>query len=243
MPYLKSRRLRLIGGPNGSGKSTITQELRSRYDIGIYLNPDEIEQELVETGNYDLLKLGLKGNDTERFKAFLSGHSLSRKARRNGYPIELVLSRGSITDFSKGQSAYQAALITDYLRHELIRTGKKLTFESVMSHESKVDILKSARDQGYKTYLYYVCTASPTINMERVNLRVKKGGHNVPKEKIERRYYKSLALLKKAAKSTYRTFVWDNSGTHPELVLEIFEGKEITFLTKKIPHWVERNLL
>jgi len=243
IPYLKNRRLRLIGGPNGSGKSTIIYELGKKYDIGIYLNPDDIGHELAESGKYNIGPLSLKEDNPNKFARFVKSHSLTEKASKDGYPIELALREGYIIPEVRDRYTYEAALIADYLRKELIKVGKKMTFESVMSHPSKIDILKEARTRGYKTYLYYVCTASPTINIERVNLRVKKGGHDVPNEKIEERYYKSLALLKEAAKRTYRTFIWDNSGAKPELILEIFEGREITFLTKKAPHWVKEYLL
>jgi len=43
---------------------------------------------------------------------------------------------------------------------------------------------KAARSQGYRTYLYYVCTDGARIN--RVAVRVKQGGHPVPEEKSSR---------------------------------------------------------
>jgi len=72
--------------------------------------------------------------------------------------------------------------------------------------------MKRASEMGYKVYLYFVSTESPLINEYRVELRKKKGGHDVPKDKITSRYYKSLDLLYDASKIAYQTFFFDNSG-------------------------------
>lgn len=46
-------RLRMFAGPNGSGKSTFKSIIRPEL-LGIFINPDEIEQEIQ---NYDFLDL------------------------------------------------------------------------------------------------------------------------------------------------------------------------------------------
>jgi predicted ABC-type ATPase len=39
----------VVAGPNGSGKTTITDKLRSQsYDLGEYINADEITQDLLK---------------------------------------------------------------------------------------------------------------------------------------------------------------------------------------------------
>ena len=47
-------RLRMFAGPNGSGKSTIKAVI-NRDLLGVYINPDEMEQEMNERGFLDLL--------------------------------------------------------------------------------------------------------------------------------------------------------------------------------------------
>ena len=71
--------------------------------------------------------------------------------------------------------------------------------------------MKRAAAEGYKVYLYFVTTESPEINVYRVALRVKQGGHNVPSEKIRKRYFLSLGLLYEAAELAYQSFFFDNS--------------------------------
>ncbi|MEQ8927243.1 MAG: hypothetical protein RLO81_15590 [Fulvivirga sp.] len=241
--YLKGRRLRVIGGPNGSGKSTIIKEIQKNYDVGVYVNADVIEKKLKTSGHISLTESGIDKISNEEFKKFVKKHSLTQKAANAGFPIDLKFEQGKVFHSSKSEYGYEAALLADYLRHVLLSEGKKLTFETVMSHKSKIEILQRANKIGYKTYLYFISTKDPLINIERVNLRVKEGGHSVPKDKIEKRYYESLKLLKEAAKNTYRTFIWDNSGKQPELILEIYKGSDITYLSKTIPYWVQKYLL
>lgn len=112
-----------------------------------------------------------------------------------------------------------------------------------MSHKSKVKFFRTSKEVGYKNYLYYISTESPLINIERVNQRVKLGGHPVATKKIKSRYYNSLANLKAAVQNTYRTFVFDNSGARPILIIEIYKGDEVTFYHDEIPHWVDNYLL
>ena len=46
-------RLRMFAGPNGSGKSTIKSVLQPEL-LGVYINPDEIEAELLEPGKSEV---------------------------------------------------------------------------------------------------------------------------------------------------------------------------------------------
>ena len=46
-------RLRMFAGPNGSGKSTIKAAVPEKL-FGFYLNPDEIEKKVKDTGYLDI---------------------------------------------------------------------------------------------------------------------------------------------------------------------------------------------
>lgn len=94
---------------------------------------------------------------------------------------------------------------------------RKFSFETVFSHPSKLDIMRQARENGYKVYLYFVSTESPEINVYRVQLRKEKGGHDVPVDKIKSRYTRSLDLLYEASQLAYQTFFFDNSKSQPSL--------------------------
>lgn len=234
--------MRVFAGPNGSGKSTMINEIRNySLDLGVYINPDEIERELVDTGKISLEKYSLTGINREVFLVFIKRHGLLAKADKDGHTIHLDLDTtvNEIINHTTARPSYEAALIADFLRIQLIQQGSKFSFESVLSDPSKLAIFDLAKQHGYRIYLYFICTESPQINKDRVALGVQEGGHNVDENKIETRYYKTLQQLKEAIKRTDRAFLWDNSGVHSNLILEVVDGNEITLKTDDIPKWCE----
>ncbi len=70
--------------------------------------------------------------------------------------------------------------------------------------------LKQAQLAGYRTYLYFIATEDPSINIARVRARVHFGGHDVPQEKIIR-YARSLDLAAEAIRYANRAYFFDNS--------------------------------
>lgn len=241
--YLRNRRLRVFGGPNGSGKSTILNQIDTKYEIGYYINADEIEKLLKSKQRIDFDDFGINKFNKAKFRNLSRTHSIVRKAESDGYKIDLYLENNSILNLNNKSHSYEAAFIADLLRKELLRLGKKFAYETVMSHKSKVRFLRDSQRAGYKNYLYFISTESPLINVERVKQRVKLGGHPVAIKKIKSRYSNSLNNLKAATQHTYRTFIFDNSGAKPILILEVFKGEEVTYYHNEIPHWVDKYLL
>lgn len=238
-----NKRLRMFAGPNGSGKSTVFNRISSQFDLGTYLNADEIEKLLVNNRELDLTTFQISPGSGDNFHFFLHNHSLYKKATSQGFDIALQ-GHGNIISTPGGKTlSYEASILTDFIRTELINGGQKLTFETVMSHPSKIETLKRAKELGYKNYLYFICTEDVEINKSRVAERVRSGGHDVPPNKTENRYYRSLELLKEAVNNTYRTYIFDNSENTSKLILDVYKGKEVTYKADTIPIWVDKYLL
>ena len=180
------KRLRMFAGPNGSGKSTVYRSLKDKFNIGTYVNADDIEKDLTNSKKFEITKYGIKKNITsEYFLSFINNHSLFEKANSDGFVIDLKLDNGVILNPNIKTHSYEASILADFIRNELILDGKKLTFETVMSHSSKIETLKKSKESGYKNYLYFISTESVEINKQRVDERVRNGGHPVPINKIE----------------------------------------------------------
>ena len=128
-----------------------------------------------------------------------------------------------------------------------------------MSHPSKIDFLVRARDAGYFVTVYFICVSEPEINIRRVENRVSLGGHDVPRERISPRYWRSLALLPAAIAVADRAVLFDNStlqvqsndrnfpnvkgGLRPVAeVLRKGSHYQIT-LEANVPEWVATHLL
>jgi predicted ABC-type ATPase len=244
----RSKRLRILAGPNGSGKSTIVKKIKSSYYCGYFVNADEIQLILDDKKVLNLSSnYGLEVHP-ENFEKYLSseGKSWQEKAAKENTPINIYFSDNNIV-VKEGQSTafYDAAIVADFIRLELLAQNNTFTFETVLSHPSKLDFLKNASQRGYKNYLYFVCTVSPAINIARVAQRVQLGGHDVPSEKIESRYYSSLALLSELIPHTYQTYLFDNSSEDSEitLVAEIENGSAFIPKMEQIPWWVDEYVI
>lgn len=125
------------------------------------------------------------------------------------------------------------------MRIKHIKEGHTFTFESVLSHPSKIDLLQYARQNGYRIYLYYIATESAEINVNRVNIRVAQKGHPVPEGTIRSRYERSLSLLYDAIKISDRAFLFDNSGKESFFFAEITNGTDVEIKgeNENIPEW------
>ena len=240
-------RIRMFAGPNGSGKSTVKEYLLPHY-IGAYLNADELEQNLKASYQLDLMAYhpALKAQDLIDF--------LKQKKRPNaGQLVPLLTSEpvllddGNILFDTSEIDSYLCARIIDYIRLEFLRLKISFTFETVMSHISKVEFLQEAKRQGFKTYLYYVSTVDPMINIARVKYRVSVGGHPVPEQKIVERYYRSIDLLMQAVDASDRTYLFDNSsnGEKAAFIAEI-QSAEILKMNpevQQLPWWFAEKVL
>lgn len=114
-------------------------------------------------------------------------------------------------DWNSPGAILKAANKADAIREECLRHGRSLAFESVFSASNKVDFIVRAFERGFFIRLFYVCTDDPTINAQRVALRVMEGGHDVPIRKIIDRYYKSLANCVSVLPIVDRAYFYDNS--------------------------------
>lgn len=97
-------------------------------------------------------------------------------------------------------SDLEAAQIAEKQREEHVDRMEEFCFETVLSTDRNLKLLKKAKEKGYFIRCYYILTADPMINIWRVKSRVESGGHDVPEEKIIARYDRALELIKDVVK-------------------------------------------
>lgn len=244
---MPSKSLRVFAGPNGSGKSTLFEQIESlgQINLGYFINADFLENDLKTKGFIDLTSFGINANqrDLDKFLQTYQAKSLFEKATSDGRNINIEVIDNVIVDKQKGSLSYEASLIGSFIRHILTNQNKSLSFETVMSHSSKIDELRIANEGGYKVYLYFVCTDDPEINVSRVNNRVAKGGHKVRVANIIGRYNRTLKNLYPAIQQSRRAFLFDNSSLEGfRLIAETFE-KTIKIHVETPPDWFVKYVL
>jgi predicted ABC-type ATPase len=238
-------RLRMFAGPNGSGKSTIKSYVGKVINeklFGYYINPDEFESKIKHSGFLDFNDFKLSINQGEVLDFFRKSEWL----KNVGLAAEVAKLefRGSRLDFSAvSVNSYLASVASDFIRRKLLLSQQTFTFETVMSSPDKVEFLSTAQSSGYRTYLYYVATEDPAINVSRVEIRVRAGGHGVPPEKITTRYHRSLGYLWDAIQHSSRAYVFDNSTVEAKLIAEITDAESIEIKTESVPAWFKKYVL
>lgn len=234
-------RVRMFAGANGSGGKSTLKSVIDPELLGVYINPDEIESEIMTYGFLDLRDYQVCCHEHEVL-AFFTNSTLLAKARLLNEAKNLQFKEG-ILDFSNvTANACFASVVADFIRHKLLETSTSFTFETVMSSVDKVLFLKKAQQYGFRTYLYYITTQDPIINISRVQHRVKMGGHTVPTDKIISRYQRSLDLLNDAVRYSNRAYIFDNSGNLRVWLAEVTDGKVLEMKTDYMTLWFKNAL-
>lgn len=112
-------------------------------------------------------------------------------------------------------SDLEAAQLAEKQREKHIEQMNEFCFGTVLSTKRNLRLLKRAKEKEYFIRCYYVLTADPMINVWRVRSRVESGGHDVPEEKIIKRYDRALELIKDLVKICDVCHIYDNSGSKP----------------------------
>jgi len=119
--------------------------------------------------------------------------------------------------------SYEAAVVAAERRTELIEARVSFVTETVFSHESKLELVRTAIDAGYLVTLHVVLVPE-ALAVGRVANRVDVGGHAVPQAKIRERYVRLWPLVATAIGVVENATVYDNSrAQRPFRVVAVFE--------------------
>lgn len=135
----------------------------------------------------------------------------------------------------------EAASFTDLARNTYLEQRESFITETVFSDPvaAKLGFLRQALEKGYEVHLIYIGLSSPVLCDARVSTRVMTGGHDVPAERIPRRYSQSLANLKAAIRFVPHVTVYDNSGeAHQRRCLYRIENGRVVFKADDLPAWI-----
>jgi predicted ABC-type ATPase len=105
-----------------------------------------------------------------------------------------------------------------------IRAHQTVGVETVLSTDKYRRLVVEAKRLHFEVRLTYVILDSPERSIERVRLRVAKGGHAVPEHKIVERYARSLDQLPWFLEQVDQASVFDNSGAEPRPIAQKKNG-------------------
>ena len=235
-------RLRMLAGPNGSGKSTLAAQLSSDYAINLYrfLNADLLFAEVVQS-HRTACPFSI---DNAELVEFVAQSTYPREYKRPFESGEIYIDEEDYLHFSaNGINSYSVAIVADFFKEQYLKHRISFSFETVFSHPAKIDILRRAQAAGFKTYMYFVATENPVINVNRIKERVALGGHDVPEEKTRSRYLRCMEQVRYALPYLNRAYFFDNSTPQSPYLAEYESEAGFTLHSELLPSWFKRFVL
>ena len=100
-----------------------------------------------------------------------------------------------LSPFNPESVAIEAGRIMLMRINELLRAKVDFAFETTLATRSYLSLIKDAQAAGYRVTLLFIWLDSPETAIQRVARRVAKGGHNIPQDVVECRYYRGISNL------------------------------------------------
>lgn len=138
-------------------------------------------------------------------------------------------------------------------KNELTRacdTETAFAFETTLGGKTITDILLQAAKSGTRISVYYIGLKSVELNIKRVAERVERGGHDIPIEKIKKRWEDSRLNIIRLLPHLNELLIYDNSKSvsagespKPELLIKIIDQKIIggseSLIRQDFPEWAQ----
>ncbi|MFC7677582.1 zeta toxin family protein [Paenibacillus sp. GCM10028914] len=150
-------------------------------------------------------------------------------------PDALARAIDSIHPESRKISAGKEAI---KLAKDCIRNRRDFSVETTLAGGNAIRLMRDAKANGFEVTMFYVGLGDYHLNLERVAVRVKNGGHHIPSEDIIRRHETSIQNLLSHLELIDHLIVIDNSLSEGRIVLGADDGS-ITYRSDSIPSWIE----
>lgn len=152
-----------------------------------------------------------------------------------------IIAQEKFGGWNSPEAIIKAAEHAQKVREECVANKQSLAFETVFSIQEKLQFLKQAKAAGFFVRLFFICTNDPSINAQRIALRVMEGGHDVPITKIIDRYYRSINNCVKAVSIVDRAYFYDNSinDADPIQLFRVADGKIVKYYNELVPWAIE----
>ncbi|MBF0431515.1 MAG: zeta toxin family protein [Fibrobacteria bacterium] len=126
-----------------------------------------------------------------------------------------------LSPFKPENMAIQAGKLMLRRIKELAEQRKTFAFETTMASRTFGTFLNQCKKKGYITNVIFLWLQNPDLAVERVKLRVKTGGHNIPQEIILKRYVSGIRNFFSIYQPISNNWsVYDNSGKSPVIIAE-----------------------
>ncbi len=170
--------------------------------------------------------------------------TLTRRYLEGRLPIvnpDIIAQELDPADSTRARVRLQADREAIQRQEAFLTQGTDFALETTLSGNRELELMRRAREMGYKVALVYIGIDTPGLANVRVTQRVAEGGPHVPPEDIARRYRRSMTNLTTALQIVDRVFVLDNSGRRRRLLLSMERG-QVKRRSRNLPRWAHHAL-
>ena len=133
--------------------------------------------------------------------------------------VNADLIAAGLSPFAPDVAALKAARIMLESIAELERRGESFAFETTLSGLVYARRIRRWREAGYHVTLFFLSLPNPQMAIDRVEERVRQGGHNVPGDVIRRRFAAGLRNFEQVYRDAVDAWaMYDNAGDEPVLI-------------------------
>lgn len=148
---------------------------------------------------------------------------------------------GYIIDVDKiahenGGDNLKAARIAIAKMEQFLKNGITFTQETTLSGHMVERTLIKAKKLDYDIHLFYVGLGSAEESIKRIKNRVEKGGHDIPKDDVIRRYETRFDSLIKILPYCDEVKFYDNENRFDNIAE--YRNGEIVFTSEYKPDWL-----
>ena len=124
-----------------------------------------------------------------------------------------------LSPFKPESVAFEAGRIMLQRINHLMKDKADFAFETTLATRSYASLVRTAKEIGFEVSLLYFWLVSPEFARQRVAKRVSKGGHDIPRDIIDRRYYRGVSnLINLYIPIVDNWIVIDNMDTKPDII-------------------------
>ncbi len=148
--------------------------------------------------------------------------------------VNADLIASGLSPFKPERAAIKAGRLMLGKMNSLAESQVDFAIETTLSGKVYMHFLKDLKSKGYKIHLFFLWIRAIEIALERIVGRVKRGGHDIPRNIVQRRFNKGIYNLFNIYKPLLNYWaVFDNSDDFPSMIV-FEESGELKILDNEL---------
>ena len=140
--------------------------------------------------------------------------------------VNADLIAGGLSPFAPERAAILGGRLMLEQIHSLAERGLDFGFETTLSGKTYVKLLQDMRKGRYLIHIFFLWITNVKLALERIELRIRNGGHHIPESIVRRRFDRSLPNFLQFYKPLADSWaIFDNSGDAPKMIAFEESGK------------------